>query len=117
MSQQLSGTAGLIYDHPTFADYVVEDWSPEPAGEVQEHTDAKGDTYSSTEVNPGERVSAKMAVKATKAVPVNHTVLTATFAGPTTKKYIVTDIKEMRDGALLKFTCNLLYRTSMANPA
>jgi hypothetical protein len=117
MSQQLSVTAGLLYDFPTHADFVVEEWAPVGNGEVVKHKDAGGSTYSSTETDPGEDVTAKLCVKATKTIPTNHTVLTFTMEdNVTTKKYIVTDISPMRDGALWKFTCKLEFKESMPTP-
>lgn len=114
---QVAGTAGLLYNHPTFADYVVESWEPGSNMEKKEHMDANGETYAHTGVNPGITVNATMAVKTTKTVPVDLAVLTGTYPDLTTKKFVVHDPQEFRDGALTKFRCTLVYRGSMPNPA
>lgn len=110
---QVSATAGLLYTKPTFTNYVVESWEPEAADEVQEHTDANGDSYSVTTHNPGSRVNAVLAIKASQSAPAMLAVLTDSDS----VKWIVMAVQSFRDGALKKVRVTLLERDSIPNPA
>jgi hypothetical protein len=108
------GVALVTKPAPTFSKFIVvkDTWKDNDASEMERLEDGNSETQLWEFVNPGIDAECTWVVKTGRNVAVKGDVVLATFAVGSTKKFVVADVNNERNGRKIKQSVKLEQRDS-----
>jgi hypothetical protein len=108
------GVALVTKPAPTFSKFIVvkDTWKDSDAAEGERLEDGNSETQLWESVNPGLDAQCTWVVKSGRNQAVKQDVVLATFAAGSTKKFVVVDVENERNGRKLKQSVKLEQRDS-----